>query len=149
MNLRGRQRPARPAFELIHDLRDGAVCAADDEVNMLRKDSAGMKAEEPMGHDFLEAEGDGHGLVSVPSDRWMFEELFHGEAMVAVVGNGGDGFSGFDFGGLSAGEEEFPCADEVGPASARVVGEPEAVGGEDHVVAEDHGRSACGPEGRG
>ncbi len=41
------------------------------------------------------------------------------------------------FGGAAAVAEKFPGADEIAPASARVVGEPEAVGAEDDVVGEE------------
>ena len=42
-----------------------------------------------------------------------------------------------DFRG-AAEPEEFEIADAIGPRAARIVGQPESVGGKDEVEAQDH-----------
>ena len=58
-------------------------------------------------------------------------------ALIDIVFYGRHGLAGINFGCLSE-TGEFPASYEIGPGAAWVVGEPEAVGGDDCVEALEH-----------
>ncbi len=57
---------------------------------------------------------------------------------ISVVLGVGDTLSRVYFGGIAV-SKQFPFPDPSRPGSTRVVGEPEAVGGEDQMMGNDHG----------
>src|SRR5687767_6719523 len=79
-------------------------------------------------------------LIVRKAHRRVLQSAFHGAAQLAIVRGVRDGRARVDFRRRSV-SEEVPCPDEVGPRAAGVVGEPETVGAEDDVEAEEHGDS--------
>lgn len=128
-------------FELVGQFLDRGVRPADDEVGVVGHDGEGVDGVVVWGGVVGEALGDGAGLAAGPDDRGAGEFGFGGAAVGGVVGPGGNGSAGapakFIFRRGAGGGIQLEGADEGGPRAAGIVGEPEAVGGEDEVVRED------------
>ena len=67
----------------------------------------------------------------------MREILFGGLSQISIVWSIRDRSMCVDFGRVPE-LEEFKSADEIRPGTARIIGEPEAIRGEDQVVRADH-----------
>ena len=87
---------------------------------------------------------DGAGLDSSEYYGFVRERVqghFSALQIVRRQACGGDGTAGCQFGGTAAGAKHIPGCDELRPRSARIVGQPETVGAQYAVIADDHART--------
>jgi len=140
-------------FHEIDQFLDLVAVALHDHVRVLRQDRAHdddavcpLEAARESARDSLELLlGEGNG--------WIGERLFRRRPQGAVVRVERVRAPVADLRRGTKLEQVF-CADEIGVASARVVGEPETVGAEDDVICKDHSRAivaryrACGHAGK-
>ncbi|MDZ4659150.1 MAG: hypothetical protein SH868_16380 [Bythopirellula sp.] len=80
--------------------------------------------------------GDEYRLLASQSDWGVTKGFFRCKTQLVIMRSRGDRASGLYFGRRSE-LVELEFADGFGPRAARIVGEPESVGGEYEVIAED------------
>lgn len=122
---------------MADDAFGGAVVAIDQDVAVVGHDGEGADDVAGVAAGGGEAAGDGERLAAVEYDGGALQIGLGRPSVGGVVRLAGDGTARVGFGGPAV-FEQFPGADPFGPRAARIVGKPEAVGGEDDVRGKNH-----------
>lgn len=124
-------------FQVAHDVLSVALVTCDHRVNVFGKNRKRVEFVALLLRHVTKGFGDDEGLSSGDFDRGKLKGALRTEAKIAVVFVAGEIAALGSFGrGTEA--EELPRADEIGPGSTRIVGEPEPIHRDDDVGGEDH-----------
>jgi len=131
------QRARRLALEMVDHPFNLARVPGNHQVNVFRQDRTGPQHHAAATNRLGKTVADGAGLNAAEMDGRILERLLGCQSQGSVMGTGGDGTPGRDL-GRGAEPEEFPGAHKIGPGTARIIGQPEPIRREDHVVPKDH-----------
>ena len=110
----------RVTFELDDEFLDVEAMAREHEMYMVGQNRTRVDYESTLARISRETAGDGAGLNAGEFDRRKLQRFFGGQASLPVVRTRGQrtGLCGLRGAAVA---EQYPCTDEVGPGTARVV----------------------------
>jgi len=137
MDSLGHQLPSRRTFQEVGDLFHGIPMSPDDQMRVLRQDGGCPNVQAASLHKACKSVANLASLPAAESDSGIFQEVLGRNARLAIVRFSSHGAACVGF-CRPAEADQFSRADELRPRTARIVRQPETVGGEDDVKADDH-----------
>jgi hypothetical protein len=132
------ERLSRPRFEMAGDALWVARVPRSHEVSVIRKDGARIDGIFRFRDGRCEARRDRNGLLAIEANWRMLQSTFASATHLRVMGKARHRSALINRRSLACREQQFPRSYEFGPGTARIVWQPEAVGGENDVAGDDH-----------